>query len=250
MKKSYPYSSNQTTETTLVSDRRIYSTVARYLAWKSDISSVESSSWQVPFKPALGICMGDRKSWMDDAVFHRRHLVIPSVTFLFPLSQLLPLHPISLQCHCHCFRNSPWPWVDCPLCFVWGVSGLRVPPHLETHLCSDQDSTTLQCSSRIWLHLNKNLWYKNFSRQALHALFFLLPSVVYIYSVLSTIFCGLGLFIWVKVKDYKRQHLHVLAISPAPQFLFTASVLPLQWVVTCIKQNTKLCLSKCEPSYS
>lgn len=170
-KSSNPYSSNQITETTPVSDRRIYSTVACYLAWKSDISPVESSSWQVPFKPALGICMGDRKSWMDDAVFHRRHLVIPSVTVLFPLSQLLPVRPISLQCHCHCSRNSPWPWVDCPLCFVWGVGGLQVPPHLETHLCSDQDSTTLQCSSRIWLHLNKKTLIHWIQQTALCALF-------------------------------------------------------------------------------
>lgn len=71
------------------------------------------------------VCYEGRQSWEDSVIIHTSHLVIPSVTFRFPLSQLLPVLLINPQCQCFC--NSPWPWVTCPLSFVLDV----IPTHFE-----------------------------------------------------------------------------------------------------------------------
>lgn len=75
------------------------------------------------------VCMRNRKCWMDGIIIHGSHLVIPSVTFLFPLSQLLPVLPINLQLVLLQFTVT-LSGVS-PL-FRWDVGEPWVPPHFSS----------------------------------------------------------------------------------------------------------------------
>lgn len=171
----------------------VYSTVRYYFA-RGNQMSFQRQTWQGHFKPAVSL----HRSWMDSVIIHVGHLVIPSVTFLFPLSQLLPVLPINLQCQLQFTMTlsgmSPLFHLGC-----WWALGpssfLLIPPHLEMHLCSDRDSTTLRCGSGIWLHLTKIAFTQIVGPACSFHYFCLLLHII---SVFFTIFCGC-LFIGVKV---------------------------------------------------
>lgn len=131
--------------------------------------------------------MGDGKSWTDGFIIHGSHLVILSVTFLFPLSQLLPVLPINLQCQRSPQFAMTLSGVSPLISFgvLVGFGSLLIPPHLEMHLCSDQVSTALQRGSGISLHLTKI----SYAQIVADCVLFLLPlpSVAHVHSAFSVV---------------------------------------------------------------
>lgn len=70
-----------------------------------------------------------QKCWIDTAIIHRSHLVIPSVTFLFPLSQLLPVLPINRQSVLLQFTVTLSGVAHPPPSFIGRVGEFWVPHH-------------------------------------------------------------------------------------------------------------------------
>lgn len=75
------------------------------------------------------------------AIIHRNHLVIPPVTFLFPVCQMLLAYPINQLCRAAAYHGRPWITFPC-FCVLGsrpGAYSLLSVSHLETHLCPDPD---------------------------------------------------------------------------------------------------------------
>lgn len=62
----------------------------------------------------------------------------------------------------------------------WVFWSLFIPPHLEMHLCPDQDRTTLQSSTGSWLHLTKISYTQIVAERPYMLFFLLLPTVAFI----------------------------------------------------------------------
>lgn len=90
-----------------------------------------------------GVCVGwgTGQALGKVAIIHRNHLVIPPVTFLFPVCQMLLAYPINQRCRAAAYHGRPWIAFPC-LCVLEARPGsysLFSVSHLETHLCPDPD---------------------------------------------------------------------------------------------------------------
>lgn len=99
------------------------------------------SDLTMPLHNSIYVGWGTGQALGKVAIIHRNHLVIPPVTFLFPVCQMLLAYPINQRCRAAAYHGRPWITFPC-LCVLearLGSYSLFSVSHLETHLCPDPD---------------------------------------------------------------------------------------------------------------